>query len=109
MSETINEISDWVFVMDDAEYPGQDMKWTEEMEPYQIKKGEKFFHFSDYEIEEFRSKETCFFTSERSFGHCYEFTAESDMEAKISPMGDEVRLELVEQMSLQYMGFRSRN
>lgn len=104
-NETLNKVGDLVFVMDDAEYNGQNMKWTETMIPYSIKSGEKFYHYSDYEIEEFRSKETCFFTSERSYGHVYEFIAECDMSGMISPMGDEVRVELEEQMSLRYLGY----
>ena len=103
--ETVNKVGDWVFVMDDAEYPGQDMKWTETMHPTTIKRGEKLYHYSDYEIEEFKAKETCFFSSTGSFGHAYEFTAERDMDAMVSPIGEEVRIELVEQMSLRYVGY----
>ena len=105
-NEDYNKVGDLIFVMDDGPYAGQDMKWTEMMEPRTIEKGERLYHYSDYEIEEFRSKETCFFTSQRGFGYCYEFVAPRNMTGEMSPMGDEVRVELEEMDSLEYIGYR---
>ena len=64
---------DYIKITDDAKYPGQDMRWTEECTGTEtLPAGTKLYHYSDSKINEFLSKETCFFYDDCSYGHCYE-------------------------------------
>lgn len=62
---------DYIKISDDAWYPGQDMRWTEECTGVEkLPTGTKLYHYSDTKIKEFLSKETCFFYADSTYGHC---------------------------------------
>lgn len=63
---------DFLKITDDAKYPGQYMEWTETLTSREILPTETIlYHFSEDKITEFRAKETCFSTDDRTFGHTY--------------------------------------
>ena len=53
-----------ISVSKEAQYPGQDMRWTERVTGKEIADGKTlYYHYSDNRIREFRAKETAFFDS----------------------------------------------
>lgn len=105
-NKKMNESGEWVLVTDNAEYESLNEKW-EELDSVTLNQGERLYHYSDCTLDELVSKKTCFLTSRNGngSGHVYEFTAPYEMEAKMSPDGRKMRVELKEGMALQYLGY----
>ena len=80
------------------------MNWTEKME--QTVLSGVFIHFSDTKIDEFFSKNTCFDKFDGDIfgsGHAYLISVKN-RRCEESPCDDEVRIELLESDTLEYLG-----
>ena len=104
------EIGTEIKISENAEYFGQDMRWTEQ-KSWEGRTDEKMclFHFSDYPINSFFPKDTCFFTNCVSHGHCYLFIFEEGEYATFYP-SNEYRLDLRwAKPKIYYLGERTNN
>lgn len=91
-------------VRHDAWYEGQEMPWTETMEPATLKEGSTVWHWGT-ELKAFLPKQTCFFRDVKKInkGWLYSLTINSDMPVETD--GNEVRVDLNEDMQLECWGF----
>lgn len=85
----------------DQDYPGQEMKWTEECTGRNKAYKGVLFHLSYYTLlKGFLPKKTCFFEDIRGSGYVYALK----YEGRTDQYCDEHRIELEEGMSLVYVG-----
>ena len=95
---------DYVKITNTAKYSGQGMRWTEiRTETITLPIGTRLYHFSDNKINEFLSKETCFFLEDNGLGHCYIATLKKEMTVNV--FSTEVRFDITPgNCSIQYVG-----
>ncbi len=91
-------------VRHDAWYEGQEMPWTEIMEPAILEKGSTVWHWGG-ELKAFLAKQTCFFRDVKKLneGWLYSLTVSSDTPVETDE--NEVRVDLTTDMKLQCWGF----
>lgn len=94
---------DLIKISKNAKYKGQFMNWTEEHTGKALlKAGTKLYHSSNKRINEFLTKETCFFFNVTAPGYTYCLLLDEDVEVNV--YDDEVRLMLTENMKMYYIG-----
>jgi len=98
------KIGDYVQIKSNGKYSGQNMEWTENL--LSVETTEKpmvLFHSAEEKITEFKAKQTCFHDGYAIRGHVYALELPSGVEIE-RYQGREVRVELVEGMTMRYLG-----
>jgi len=98
------KIGDYVCVKANGKYPGQAMKWTENLLSVQITKSPiVLFHSSEEKITGFRAKEVCFHEGYAIRGYVYALELPTGTEIE-RYQGREVRVALTENMKIRFLG-----
>ena len=88
-----------------AKYPGKDMAWTETLTSSETTTSEiKAYHYSDDKIKAFFPKETCFFDKYSSRGEGFVYELIIPVGTDISRYDDELRVDITEDMTINYIG-----